>query len=82
MEVLITGSSGFIARHLINTLKYKHSSKFKIIDFDRKDFLDQKTLDNKVKKSSIIIHLAAINRHEDEDFLLETNIHLSKKIIE
>lgn len=82
MEVLITGSSGFIGSHLKNTLKYKYSSKFKIIDFDKKEFLDQKLLDDKVKKSSIIIHLAAINRHEDEDFLLKTNINLSKKIIE
>ena len=82
MNILITGSSGFVGSHLKNTLKYKHSNKFTIIDLDKKDFLDQKLLDNKVKQSSVIIHLASINRHNDQDFLLETNIELSKKIIE
>ena len=82
MNILITGSSGFIGKHLKNTLNYKHSKKFTVTGLNKKDFTDQKVLDNKVKQSSVIIHLAAINRHSDQDFLFETNINLSKKIIE
>lgn len=82
MNILITGSSGFIGKHLKNTLNYQHPNKFTVIDLNQKDFTDQKIVDNKVKQSSIIIHLAAINRHDDQKFLLETNISLSKKIIE
>ncbi|MBL6655330.1 MAG: NAD-dependent epimerase/dehydratase family protein [Flavobacteriaceae bacterium] len=82
LEILITGNRGFVGSHLINTLKYKYSNEFNIIDFEKNDFLDQKSLDKKIKKSKVIIHFAAMNRHRDENFLLKTNVDLSKKIIE
>ena len=82
MEVLISGNNGFIGSHLKNTLKYKFSKNFKITDLNKDDFFDNETLDEKVKRSAVIVHLAGLNRHNDENVLLNTNINLAKSLIE
>jgi len=80
LNILITGNKGFIGQHLINTLKYVGPKGYRIIPFNRNDFQDSKSLDNKVKQSSVIIHLAGLNRNEDQAVIYNSNIDLAEKL--
>ena len=53
MNILVTGSEGFVAKNLI--IKLKHL-KYNIIKFNKKNNL--KELKNKILKSDVIFHLA------------------------
>ena len=53
MNILVTGSDGFVAKNLIINLK---NLKYKIIKFDRQNNFQQ--LEKKIIKSDIIFHLA------------------------
>ena len=81
MNILITGNEGFIGQHLINTLKNVDTNDYKIIEFNKDDFKDSTLLDEKVKKSSVIIHLAGLNRHEDQSVIYDSNMNLSYQIL-
>ena len=56
MNILVTGSEGFIAKNLILELE---NFKYKIIKFDKNNVND---LENKILKSDLIFHLAGENR--------------------
>ncbi len=78
-KVGITGQSGFIGTHLFNFLGLKKDIikvKFKDEYFDNK-----KCLENFVKKCDIIVHLAAMNRHNEPQVIYNTNIILVNKLI-
>ena len=75
MNVLVTGSNGFIARNLIIGIK---NLNFNIIKFDKKNSLSQ--LKNKIVKSDIIFHLAGENRSKRNKDYYKNNFNLTKKI--
>ena len=77
MNILVTGSEGFVAKNLI--IKLKHL-KYNIIKFNKKNNL--KELKNKILKSDVIFHLAGENRSNNEKDFLKNNVNLSKKISE
>jgi UDP-2-acetamido-2,6-beta-L-arabino-hexul-4-ose reductase len=81
LNILITGNEGFIGQHLINTLKNVDTNDYNIIEFNKDDFKDSTLLDEKVKKSSVIIHLAGLNRHEDQSVIYDSNMNLSYQIL-
>lgn len=78
-KVGITGQNGFVGRHLYNTLGL-FPEEFERIDFKKEYFEDQNQLDEFVRQCDVIVHLAAMNRHESEQFIYETNVGLAKKI--
>jgi UDP-2-acetamido-2,6-beta-L-arabino-hexul-4-ose reductase len=80
INIGITGQNGFIGTHLINTLKL-YNNQYNIIEFDDTNFSNNLFLQKFVKKCDIIIHLAAKNRHEDENALYEININLIESLI-
>lgn len=80
MKVTITGQEGFIGYHLYNSIKYKLQD-IQIIDFNKNLFKDDKKIDKVISETDIIIHLAGINRSEDQNYLFDQNISLGKKII-
>ncbi len=80
IRVGITGSNGFIGYHLCQTLAL-NNEQFELVEFDRSYFSDNKSLDNFVSSCDVIIHLAALNRHDDSQFIYETNISLVKTLI-
>lgn len=58
MKILITGSSGFVGKHLVRVL----SKDNEIVKFDLKNgqnIFDEKLLSRKLKKVDVVIHLAA-----------------------
>jgi UDP-2-acetamido-2,6-beta-L-arabino-hexul-4-ose reductase len=80
-KIGITGKNGFVGYHLINTIRL-YSSEFELIDFEREMFDDPIRLDALVKSCDIIVHLAALNRHNDSDTIYKTNTGLVTKLVE
>lgn len=80
MRVGITGQSGFIGTHLFNTLNL-NKKEFETIPFEDAYFEDQNVLENWVTKCDVIVHLAAMSRHEDPKIIYLTNINLVNKLI-
>jgi len=78
-KIGITGNKGFVGSHLYNFLQWKE--EFELIDFGRQYFEDSSLLENFVASCDIIIHLAALNRHEDQQVIYDTNIDLVSKLI-
>jgi UDP-2-acetamido-2,6-beta-L-arabino-hexul-4-ose reductase len=72
INVGITGSKGFIGYFLYQTLSLK-KNEFTLIEFDRSFFDDNQALDAFVSSCDVIIHLAALNRHNDPQFIYDTN---------
>jgi len=79
MRVAITGISGFIGTHLKNFLSIQPG--IEILAIGKQEFKSETVLENIVKKSDVIVHLAAVNRHEDPNELVGTNISLLERLI-
>jgi UDP-2-acetamido-2,6-beta-L-arabino-hexul-4-ose reductase len=80
IRIGITGQAGFIGTHLYNTLSL-HKDKYACIPFKDEYFQREETLDAFVRQCDVIVHLAAMNRHNDPDVLYKTNIDLVQKLI-
>lgn len=80
IKVGITGQNGFIGSHLARHLMLA-PDEFELISFDRSFFNLEGQLDTFVSQCEVIVHLAAMNRHEDEQVIYDTNIALTKALI-
>ncbi len=80
IRIGITGQAGFVGTHLFNTLGLS-PDKYERIPFKDEFFQDKKTLQNFVQKCDVIVHLAAMNRHNDPEVIYQTNITLVKQLI-
>ena len=81
LKVGITGLSGFIGTHLLNTLRL-FPDIYRIIPFDDDFFKVKEKLNNFVNNCDVIVHLAAMNRHKDPNVIYETNLDLVKRLIQ
>jgi UDP-2-acetamido-2,6-beta-L-arabino-hexul-4-ose reductase len=79
LRVGITGQAGFIGYHLYQTLTIKEN--LELIPFERSFFSSNALMANFVKQCDVIVHLAAMNRHEDQQVIYDTNISLVSKLI-
>jgi UDP-2-acetamido-2,6-beta-L-arabino-hexul-4-ose reductase len=80
-RVGVTGSKGFVGYHLCQTF-LMHKDEFSIIEFDRSFFDDNQSLDACVSSCDVIVHLAALNRHNDPQFIYKTNTSLVKSLVD
>jgi UDP-2-acetamido-2,6-beta-L-arabino-hexul-4-ose reductase len=80
IRIGITGQAGFIGTHLYNTLSL-NEEKYECIPFRDDYFQAQEALDAFVIQCDVIVHLAAMNRHNDPDVLYRTNIELVQKLV-
>jgi UDP-2-acetamido-2,6-beta-L-arabino-hexul-4-ose reductase len=80
MKIGITGQNGFIGSHLYNTIGL-YSSEFERVDFRKDYFENESELDKFVAQCDVIVHLAAMNRHESEQAIYETNVALVNKLV-
>ena len=78
-KVGITGQAGFVGNHLYTTLGLDDSVK--LIPFERNYFDSAEVLADFVSQCDTIVHLAAMNRHEDPQVIYDTNIDLVNKLI-
>ena len=80
IKIGITGQNGFIGTHLHNTLKLSPAN-YKCVDYDISFFDDNKKMDNFVSQCDVIVHLAAMNRHNNPEIIYNTNMELVQKLI-
>lgn len=80
IKIGITGQPGFVGTHLFNTLGLQ-PDKFERITFEDAFFQDENKLKAFVQSCDAIVHLAAMNRHNDPEVLYQTNIGLVKQLI-
>lgn len=80
LKIGITGQSGFIGTHLFNTLNL-FPDRFRTVAFEDEFFEREDKLKEFVQGCDVIVHLAAMNRHNDPEVIYDTNIDLVKKLI-
>jgi UDP-2-acetamido-2,6-beta-L-arabino-hexul-4-ose reductase len=80
-KIGITGSNGFVGKHLKNHLEL-YPEKYEIIPFERSYFEEDLHLDLFTSSCDVIIHLAAVNRSDDEAYLYNVNVSLAMKLSE
>jgi len=78
-KIGITGQAGFVGYHLATTLSLDDSVS--LVPFERSFFDDGTQLESFVKQCDVIVHLAAMNRHDDPQVIYNTNIDLVSKLI-
>lgn len=81
IKIGITGQAGFVGTNLHNTIGL-FSEEFQRIDFRKEYFEDVIQLNNFVSQCDVIVHLAAMNRHNDPQVIYDTNIGLVQKLIQ
>lgn len=80
IKIGITGQAGFVGKHIYNTLGL-FEDKYQRIHFEKSFFDDDSKLDSFVINCDVIIHLAAMNRHNDANVIYNTNVELVTKLI-
>jgi len=80
IKIGITGQAGFVGTHLYNTLGL-YPERFERIPFEDEFFQDETNIKSFVQSCDAIVHLAAMNRHNDPEVIYNTNIGLVKKLI-
>lgn len=79
MKIGITGQAGFVGTHLYNYLGL--DSNVERISFEDRFFESEALLRSFVKQCDVIVHLAAMNRHEDPQVIYQTNMRLTQQLI-
>ena len=80
IRIGITGQAGFVGTHLYNTLGLQ-PDVFERISFKDEFFQNETSLQEFVKQCDVIVHLAAMNRHNDPEVIYNTNNGLVKQLI-
>lgn len=80
LKIGITGQAGFVGTHLYTTLGL-FPEEFQRIEFRKDFFEDEDKLNDFVSKCDVIVHLAAMNRHNDPQLIYDTNVNLVNKLI-
>ena len=79
-KIGITGQEGFVGKHLYHTLGL-FTEEFERVPYNKSIFENENELDAFVSQCDVIVHLAAMNRHESEQVIYETNVGLVDKLI-
>jgi UDP-2-acetamido-2,6-beta-L-arabino-hexul-4-ose reductase len=80
IKIGISGQAGFVGSHLFNTLGL-YPGKFERVEFRDKYFQNDMELQAFVKTCDVVVHLAAMNRHNEPEVIYNTNIGLVKRLI-
>ncbi len=79
IKIGITGQAGFIGNHLYTTLSLDEDVH--LINFERHFFENDNALETFVSNCDVIVHLAAMNRHENPQVIYDTNVNLVLKLV-
>lgn len=69
LKIGITGQSGFLGTHLYNTLGL-FPEKYERIYFEDSYFTNEAKLVQFVSNCDVLVHLAALNRHNEPQTIL------------
>lgn len=78
MNVGITGMRGFIGSNLASAIS--SDPLFRTIEITRDDWTDTGSLSEKCRMCDAIVHFAGLSRHDDGNFLYDTNVALAEKL--
>lgn len=78
MNILITGSNGFIGKNLV--VELKRNQQYNLLKYDTNNTIEE--LVENIKQSDFIIHLAGVNRPKDESEFFKGNTGLTEEIIQ
>lgn len=81
LKIGITGQAGFVGTHLYNTIAF-FPDEFQRIDFQKEFFENESKLNEFVSQCDVIVHLAAMNRHNDPQVIYDTNLGLVQKLVQ
>lgn len=76
-NVLVTGSSGFVGKNLVETLKLREDVKLLTFDVEN----DSATLSASVSQADFIFHLAGVNRPQRQEEFTTGNVGLTEQIL-
>jgi UDP-2-acetamido-2,6-beta-L-arabino-hexul-4-ose reductase len=79
IKVGITGNDGFIGYHLTSFLRVQDN--IELVPFELEYFDSASKLENFVSQSDVIVHLAGVNRHHNQNELYKINVELTEKLI-
>ena len=88
MRILITGSSGFIGKNLIEELNNKKNDKsnrksfyndLEILEFDSKT--DSSLLDIYCRETDFVFHLAGVNRPKEQSEFMKGNFDFTSQLL-
>ncbi len=80
MKIGITGQAGFVGSHLYNYLGI-YKDKYERIHFADEYFNNETSFIDFLRQCDVIVHLAALNRHNNPDEIYTKNIELITKLI-
>lgn len=80
IKIGITGQDGFVGQHLYNTLGL-YPEEFERVNYQRSFFEEESKLQEFVASCDVIVHLAAMNRHNDPEVIYQTNVSLVDKLV-
>ncbi len=80
IRIGITGQTGFIGTHLFNFLNLQKDEVI-LVPFEDWFFSDKSALESFIIRCDAIVHLAALNRHNEPQTIYDTNIRLVKQLI-
>ena len=80
LSIGITGQNGFIGGHLWKSISL-HRDSYELVEFQKSFFDHEEKLDAFVLQCDVIVHLAAMNRHSNEQIIYNTNIQLVKSLV-
>lgn len=80
-KIGITGKPGFIGSHLASFLE-AFPDRFDVLDFEDSYFDDEDRLIEFAGNADVIVHLAGVNRHEDEKFVYSRNVELAGILVQ
>lgn len=80
LKIGITGQNGFVGQNLYNTLRL-FTDEFELVDFESSFFNSEDKLAGFVSKCDVIVHLAAMNRHNDPQVIYDTNVGLVQQLV-
>jgi UDP-2-acetamido-2,6-beta-L-arabino-hexul-4-ose reductase len=78
MNILVTGTKGFIGKNLIAELKNRNYTT--IFEYNRET--NTSLLDHYCKEADFVFHLAGINRPKDQSEFMDGNYGLTSKLLE
>lgn len=81
IRVGITGQEGFMGTHLYNFLGTK-SEEIERVAYDISFFKGPKQLVSFMSKCDVVVHIAAMNRHENPQVIYDTNVQLVQQLID
>lgn len=77
-RVALTGARGFIGRNL--AMQLRDTPGIEVVEFSRETSID--VFSDKVRTCEALIHLAGVNRSQDDNEFVEGNLRFTEKIIQ